>query len=339
MKTTDNVLKSLYTTCFSQKFSPDGDILATGDNFGNISLFKLSTALNAENIDKIKGSYSSFNVANSSLYTLESSKDLLIGAPLNQIVGWKWKDLKENKNCTKPSFKIKLKSNDSSQNLNQLIETNSLICDLESHNKRIYAGCGNGEIFNFDLETTRLIHKYEAHEDGIYQIVMKNNLNELISASEDGEIKIWDVRAKSCTASVKPYEFPICARPHLGRHINCVAIDDENWLICGGGPRLAMWHLRSMKPMSLPEFEDELFIPNVCKIYENQILSGGNSRQLYIHTFENKLKTEINTTTNCIYDIAINYTSKANKLVCVAGAGASLDIVSNFSYKAATLNL
>lgn len=32
----------------------------------------------------------------------------------------------------------------------------------------------------------------------------------------------------------------MCARPHLGKHINCVAIDDENWLICGGGPKLAL---------------------------------------------------------------------------------------------------
>lgn len=32
----------------------------------------------------------------------------------------------------------------------------------------------------------------------------------------------------------------MCARPHLGKYLNCVAIDDENWLICGGGPKLAL---------------------------------------------------------------------------------------------------
>ena len=36
----------------------------------------------------------------------------------------------------------------------------------------------------------------------------------------------------------------ICARPHLGKHINCVAMDDENWLICGGGPRLTMVYFK-----------------------------------------------------------------------------------------------
>lgn len=331
----DTVLRSLYTTCFSQKFSPDGNILAAGDNFGNISLFKLSNVLSAENIDRVKSPFLKFNVANNSLYSLESSNDALLCAPLNQIVGWKWKDLKENRNCTKPSFTIKLKSNQ-----NQFIETNSLVSDSESQNKRIFAGCGTGEIYNFDLETTKLIHKYEAHEDSVYQIVQKNNSTELVSASEDGHVKIWDIRTKICSSQIKPSEFPMCSRPQLGKFISCVALDDEeNWMVCGGGPRLAMWHLRSMKPMSLAELEDDKFVPNTCRIYQNQILSGGSSRQLYIHTFENKLKTEINTTINCVYDISINVAAKANKIMCVAGSGPYIDICSNFAYKATSLSL
>ncbi len=100
-----------------------------------------------------------------------------------------------------------------------------------------------------------------------------------------------DLRERNSVISIKPYDYPICARPHLGKYINCMTIDDENWLICGGGPRLAMvikylqsyfdyfgnkilflkWHLRSMKPMSVTEFEDDLFVPNVCRINDNQV--------------------------------------------------------------------
>jgi hypothetical protein len=36
----DKTLKSIYTTLFSQKFSPDGNELAICSNFGEISLFK-----------------------------------------------------------------------------------------------------------------------------------------------------------------------------------------------------------------------------------------------------------------------------------------------------------
>ncbi len=50
---------------------------------------------------------------------------------------------------------------------------------------------------------------YDAHEDSIYQIVLKNNSNELVSASEDGQVKIWDIRTKTCSSSIKPDEFQV----------------------------------------------------------------------------------------------------------------------------------
>lgn len=91
--------------------------------------------------------------------------------------------------------------------------------------------------------------------------------------------------------------------------------------------------------MSVPEFDDNLFIPNVCKVYDNQIITGGNTNSLYYHTFENKLKTQIKTSSNCVYDIAINSFSKSNRILSIAGNGTSIDVCSSsFSYKALTLN-
>lgn len=339
MKETDDALRSLYTTCFSQKFSTDSDSLAACDNFGNISLFRLSNVLNADNIDKVKNPYLKFKVSNSSLYTLESSKELLISAPLNKIIGWKWSKLMEteNKNNIKSAFELPIRSIDGSSSQN--IETNSLVYDSKKGQKRILAACGNGEIYNFDLETSKLINRYQAHEESIYKIVMKNDCDELITASEDGDVKIWDLRQKDCVSTLKPFENQLCSRPHLGKYINSIAVDENNWLICGGGPKLSMWHLRSMKVMSLLENNDDFFIPNTCVIYRNQILSGGNSNSLYVHTFENKLKTTINTNISCIYDISCSNSSNANNITCVSGSSSSIDICSNLSYKATTLNL
>lgn len=336
MSNSDSILKALYTTVFSEKFSSDGEVLATGDNFGNISLYKLSSVLSTENIEKPKLPYLKIRAHKSSLYSLESSNDILVCAPLNEIKGYKWKDLDNStNNFVKPAFSIRIHENHQFKN----IETNSLLFDVKSENKRLFAGCGNGEIYTYDLEACKLVNKYEAHADAVYQIVMKNNLYELVSASEDGEIKAWDLRTKNKTMSIKPYENALCARPNLGRHVTCLAIDDDNWLLAGGGPKLSMWHLRSLKPLNVLEFNNELFMPNVCKIHENSILTGGNSNHVYIHSFENKLKTEINTSVDCVYDIAINYASKLNNIMCVAGSGASIDICSNFSYRALTLNL
>ncbi|CAF0842822.1 unnamed protein product [Brachionus calyciflorus] len=336
---TDNNLKSLYTTVFAQKFSPDGNHLAACDNFGTLFLYKLSSVLSADNIEKQKLPYLKFKSHNCSLYTLESTSELLLCSPLNELVAYRWRDLTHSKDSTRPFFSIKMPRNNDCFNINSNIETNSLVCDSKNDPKKVYAGCGNGEIFIYDLESTKIISKFTAHRDCIYQVLLKNNNNELISTSEDGEVKIWDLRSNQNCVSIKPHESSECSRPNLGKFITCAAVDDDNWLICGGGPRLAMWHLRSLKPMGIPEFTDQLFVPNVCKIHSNQIITGGNTNSLFIHDFENKLKTEIKTSSNCIYDISINTSSKSNRIVSIAGNGTSIDVCSsNLTYKALTLN-
>ncbi|RNA24082.1 alanine--glyoxylate aminotransferase 2-like [Brachionus plicatilis] len=335
----DNNLKSLYTTIFSLKFSPDGKYMAACDNFGKIYVYKLSSVLSADCIEKSKYPNLKFKADSCSLYSIESSNDFLFCSPINELVAYKWKDLAHNERSVQPAFRIKMPRNHDSFNLNSNIETNSLVCDNKSEPRKIYAGCGNGEIIVYDIDTAQIMTKFSAHSDSIYKVLLKNSNNEIVSASEDGEVKIWDLRSNQNCISIKPFENADCVRTNLGKFITCAAVDDDNWLICGGGPRLAMWHLRSLKPMAIPQINDPLFVPNVCRVYDNQILSGGNTNSLYLHTFESKLKSEIKTDSNCIYDIALNTGSKSNRILSVAGNGTSIDICSsNFTYKALTLS-
>ena len=45
----ENNLHSLYTTIFSLKYSPDGNILAASDFFGHISLFRFDITVYLNN--------------------------------------------------------------------------------------------------------------------------------------------------------------------------------------------------------------------------------------------------------------------------------------------------
>jgi len=136
--------------------------------------------------------------------------------------------------------------------------------------------------------------------------------------------------------TIRPFEHELCARPQFGRNVNCVAIDEDNWMICGGGPKLSMWHLRSMKPMSVLE-PFSSYMAKVCVLNENEILTGGNKNCLYTYSFDNKLKSEITTSTSFIYDVAINNASKSNKVMSIAGNGCSLDLCINFAYRSFSL--
>lgn len=70
-----------------------------------------------------------------------------------------------------------------------------------------------------------------------------------------------------------------------------------------------------------------------------QIISGGNKAKLFFHTFENKLKSEIRTSSEWIYDVTINKSLKTNRILGVSGSGNTIDICSNFAYKAFTLQI
>lgn len=53
---------------------------------------------------------------------------------------------------------------------------------------------------------------------------------QLVSASEDGTVHIWDTRDKQLTNKIVPYLEERVARPHLGKWIGAAALSD-NWLV------------------------------------------------------------------------------------------------------------
>ena len=73
-----------------------------------------------------------------------------------------------------------------------------------------------------------------------------------------------DTRAGHGSAHcIEPYKNEACARPQFGKWITSIAIDDkaDDWMVCGGGPSLCLWHLRSLSATTVFD------MPNVCVNY------------------------------------------------------------------------
>jgi len=51
-----------------------------------------------------------------------------------------------------------------------------------------------------------------------------------VSASEDGSVRLWDMRQKSHTTTVQSYLNDKLVRPELGKWIGAAAIS-EDWLV------------------------------------------------------------------------------------------------------------
>lgn len=54
--------------------------------------------------------------------------------------------------------------------------------------------------------------------------------NQLVSASEDGTVRLWDMRQSSQTGIIKPYTDERLARSELGKWVGAAAINDD-WLV------------------------------------------------------------------------------------------------------------
>lgn len=52
----------------------------------------------------------------------------------------------------------------------------------------------------------------------------------MVSASEDGNVKLWDLREKNAHSQIVPHKNDKLARPNLGKWIGTVTVN-EDWLV------------------------------------------------------------------------------------------------------------
>ncbi|KAG8140606.1 hypothetical protein E2320_003275 [Naja naja] len=105
-----------------------------------------------------------------------------------------------------------------------------------------------------------------------------------------------------------PYVFGECSRPQNGKWISCLATDSD-WMVCGGGPTLTLWHLRSVTPTTifpLPQCQQQ------AMFYQDLILSAGHSP-------------------------TINHLQISGEALTAAGSSHFIDVFTNFGYRAFSL--
>ncbi|GFR75274.1 RUN domain-containing protein 1, partial [Elysia marginata] len=88
-------------------------------------------------------------------------------------------------------------------------EINSCVIDSNSEHSTLYAGAGDNNIYAWDIASGQYKSCLSGHTDYIHKICLKDNGQGLVSVSEDGTARIWDLRANEICHIVKPYEHEI----------------------------------------------------------------------------------------------------------------------------------
>jgi THO complex subunit 6 len=210
-----------------------------------------------------------------------------------------------------------------------------MINSVVSSNDRIFSGCGDNNIYGFDMETHKQIMSLSEHNDYINCIILSNNSNLLYSGSEDGSVRVWDLRShKESVLQINPFKNSDLSRPNYGKWIGALALSSDDWLICGGGPHLSLWHLNSMSAAT--KFDVDC-TTNIVECHNDYIISGGNASNLYVWEMNGELRSSIPTSASDVFSIK-TFEYKDNEIgveqvISAAGMSHKIDICTNLKYK------
>uniref|UniRef100_A0A3Q4HZN0 THO complex 6 n=1 Tax=Neolamprologus brichardi TaxID=32507 RepID=A0A3Q4HZN0_NEOBR len=186
----------------------------------------------------------------------------------------------------------------------------------------LVVGGGDNNIHVMDLENGVFKTVLQGHSDYVHCVTVREREAEILSGGEDGAVRVWG----ECV-------FQVCARPQYGKWISCVTTDSD-WMLCGGGPSLSLWHLRSLSPTSI-------FNLSGCQrqstFHQDLILTVGDGAFVSHCLLGGEVKTQIPCTPQSLNTLQLNNNSTEHRVLTVGGSSDRIDVFTNLSYRAFSL--
>uniref|UniRef100_V9L2F0 THO complex subunit 6-like protein n=1 Tax=Callorhinchus milii TaxID=7868 RepID=V9L2F0_CALMI len=318
-------LELLHMTVFSQSFSPCGKYLAAGNNYGEIGIFSLSAALSINATEENQKPIFTFQAHSGPVYSLVSTDRQLFSSGTGDVKAWNWNEL--IKKGSKEVWTHRLFFGTSLD----VPEINSLV--LNEKDNTLLMACGDSSIQGMDLETGKSTLKLTGHSDYIHALTLREQLRECVSGSEDGSVRLWDLRTEKAVQIIEIYKYQECARPQHGKWIGCLSTDSD-WMVCGGGPALTLWHLRSVTPTTIYPLDN---CQQQVMFYQDLILAAGSGPHVSHCQISGDIKAQIPCSPPSVYSLLVNEKSQEHKVLTAAGSSRFIDVFINLSYRAFSL--
>jgi len=285
-----------YRTIYAIVSSNDEKMIAVGDNYGRISV------LSTETWEKC----SIYQTSLKCIYQMISfENDGLVASGTNGIELLK----------ISTEGKIELIKKICNEDVNTSVIAN----------KKLYSGGAKGKLLVHDLSGS-LLCEIEPHSEAIQCLSVSAERNMLASCGEDGLINIWDLSKDDGTPikTLKPFQHPLTKRKE--KYLSSLSFKGD-WIIAGGGPATALWHIGAEEPAQILESDNT--VPFIILQADTRILLGGSDGS--IHQFKNNGKqiSTVATGSDIIYSLA---ESPSGMLYC-GGNRNTIDVYKHYGYR------
>ncbi|XP_023252755.1 THO complex subunit 6 homolog [Seriola lalandi dorsalis] len=214
----------------------------------------------------------------------------------------------------------------------EIPEINSMI--INPRDNSLVVGGGDNNIHILDLEHGVFKSVLQGHSDYVHCVSVREREAEILSGGEDGAVRIWDSRTGQTVHCIEVYKYEECARPQFGKWISCLTTDSD-WMLCGGGPSLSLWHLRSLSPTST-------FPLSGCQrqaaFYQDMILAVGEGQSVSHCLLGGEVKAQIPCSSQSLNTLQLNTNSTEHRVLTVGGSSDHIDVFTNLSYRAFSLS-
>jgi len=285
-----------YRTIYAIVSSNDEKMIAVGDNYGRISV------LSTETWEKC----SIYQTSLKCIYQMISfENDGLVASGTNGIELLK----------ISTEGKVELIKKICNEDINTSVIAN----------KKLYSGGAKGKLLVHDLSGS-LLCEIEPHSEAIQCLSVSAERNMLASCGEDGLINIWDLSKEDGTPikTLKPFQHPLTKRKE--KYLSSLSFKGD-WIIAGGGPATALWHIGAEEPAQILESDNT--VPFIILQADTRILLGGSDGS--IHQFKNNGKqiSTVATGSDIIYSLA---ESPSGMLYC-GGNRNTIDVYKHYGYR------
>eukprot|EP00941_MAST-03F_sp_MAST-3F-sp1_P006152 g6152.t1 len=349
-------------TVLATKISSCGRYLVGGSSTGRINVWDLAEAFSSVNSLSFTP-FISEQVHEGPIYDIcfVENHDMLVTAGDDFIYCWRWSSVLQlrkdasNKNELRARDKKRRRTervlffkdtriaclqnpqqSGHRQSLGPVAETNGVVAE----GTHLFSAAGDKNAYIWDLEKQVKLTTLSGHRDYLHCIASLGALGQVVTGSEDGTVRFWDVRSKEETHNIDT----------SGKNdtwVSSLDVDDTNcWIAFGGGREaksngsnergfVRVVHAASLTETAAWTTKDAVnavgFHPIGSGSDPGQISSVGESCKVSHYLRNGKSRSDVSASagTNALYCLAMNPKKKYSALA-VGGAARAESLVDIF---------